>query len=198
MRVPVTEFTEQPWRIHQITRDFEIEDVWRLPTPGGPDDFPKLVDGVLGGVLTTTTPLPVRLLMQARNALGAVFGWDRSEEGLGERVDSIRHRLPGDLRDRPVQHAAIRKFHAVYQTDDEWVAELANQTVHALLHLGWVPDGDDGRYTGLMTVLVKPAGLFGTTYMAAIKPFRLLVVYPALLRKVGRLWRDQASETRSA
>ena len=198
MRVPVTEFTKQPWWIHEITRDFAIEDVWRLPTPGGPDDFPKLVDGVLGGVLTTTAPLPVRLLMQARNALGAVFGWDRSEEGLGERVDSIRHRLPDDLRDRPIRHAAIRKFHTVYQTDDEWVAELANQTVHALLHLGWVPDGDDGRYTGLMTVLVKPAGLFGTAYMAAIKPFRLLVVYPALLRKVGQLWRDQASETRSA
>lgn len=29
-----------------------------------------------------------------------------------------------------------------------------------------------------MAVLVKPNGLLGTAYMAAIKPFRQLIVYP--------------------
>ena len=28
---------------HELTRDFRVEDVWALPTPGGPDDFPRLV-----------------------------------------------------------------------------------------------------------------------------------------------------------
>ena len=40
MRVPNTAHTSRPWRIHDIAPDFELEDVWALPTPGGPDDFP--------------------------------------------------------------------------------------------------------------------------------------------------------------
>src|SRR5205823_11820512 len=43
MRLPNTEHTARPWRIHELTRDFRLEDVWALPTPGGPDDFPRLV-----------------------------------------------------------------------------------------------------------------------------------------------------------
>jgi hypothetical protein len=39
-----------------------------------------------------------------------------------------------------------------------------------------------------MAVLVKPNGLLGSAYMAAIKPFRLLVVYPALMRAIERDW----------
>jgi hypothetical protein len=40
-----------------------------------------------------------------------------------------------------------------------------------------------------MAVLVKPNGLFGTAYMAAIRPFRHLIVYPAMLRGIAREWR---------
>jgi hypothetical protein len=65
---------------------------------------------------------------------------------------------------------------------------MANETVHSVMHLGWVPDGTGG-FRGQMAVLVKPNGLFGAAYMAAIRPFRLLVVYPALMRSVERDWR---------
>jgi Protein of unknown function (DUF2867) len=40
-----------------------------------------------------------------------------------------------------------------------------------------VPDGTDG-YRGQMAVLVKPNGLLGIGYMAVIRPFRHLIVYP--------------------
>jgi hypothetical protein len=43
-----------------------------------------------------------------------------------------------------------------------------------------------------MAVLVKPNGAFGTVYMAFIKPFRYLGVYPALLRTIGRRWQGTA------
>jgi hypothetical protein len=43
MRLPNAAHTSRPWRIHELTRDFRLEDVWALPTPGGPDDFPRLV-----------------------------------------------------------------------------------------------------------------------------------------------------------
>ena len=54
----------------------------------------------------------------------------------------------------------------------------------ARLGLGWVPD-DDGRggYHGQMAVLVKRNGLLGRLYMAAIEPFRHVVVYPAMMRR---------------
>ena len=32
----------RPWRIHELTRDFRLADVWGLPTPGGPDEIRKL------------------------------------------------------------------------------------------------------------------------------------------------------------
>jgi hypothetical protein len=35
---------------------------------------------------------------------------------------------------------------------------------------------------------VKPNGLFGNAYMAAIRPFRHLIVYPALMREARELW----------
>lgn len=42
MWLPDEEHTYRPWRIHELTRDFRLEDVWAVPTPGGPDDFPKV------------------------------------------------------------------------------------------------------------------------------------------------------------
>ena len=61
--------------------------------------------------------------------------------------------------------------------------------MHGVLHLGWVDDesSPDG-YSAQMSVLVRPNGLFGDAYMRLIKPFRYLVVYPAMLRTVGRRW----------
>nr|MBA2295295.1 DUF2867 domain-containing protein [Actinomycetota bacterium] len=75
--------------------------------------------------------------------------------------------------------------------DDEWAAEIANKTVHGVVHIGWVLDGT-GRYRGQMAVLVKPNGLLGRAYMAAIAPFRHLIVYPAMMRQIERSWRTHA------
>jgi hypothetical protein len=65
--------------------------------------------------------------------------------------------------------------------------ELSNGTVHAVLHLAWVEQGN-GRHRGQMGVYVKPRGTLGVTYMALIGPFRHLIVYPALMRQIGRAW----------
>jgi hypothetical protein len=65
------------------------------------------------------------------------------------------------------------------------------------MHLGWVPDGAGG-HRGQMAVLVKPNGWLGEAYMAAIRPFRHLVVYPALMRSVEREWRAGQASARAA
>ena len=80
-------------------------------------------------------------------------------------------------------------------TDDELALEIANETVHGVLHLGWVADGAGG-YRGQMAILVKPNGFLGSVYMAAIAPFRHLAVYPLMLRDIGRAWRQSAPEAR--
>ena len=45
-----------------------------------------------------------------------------------------------------------------------------------------------------MAVLVRPNGRLGAAYMAAILPFRHWMVYPPLMREIGRDWRASAGE----
>jgi Protein of unknown function (DUF2867) len=194
MKLPNTEHTSRPWRIHELTRDFRLEDVWALPTPGGPDDFPRLVDGFASANGSQRLSGAARALWEIRWKLGQVFGWDDPGTGVGSRVPTLRDRLPADLRDRPSgPDFDALPFSPLYLLDDEWAAETANKTVHGVLHLGWVPDGADG-YRGQMAVLVKPNGLFGSGYMAAIRPFRHLIVYPALMRGLEREWQGGAGD----
>ncbi len=195
MRLPRKAHTDRPWRIHEIAGDFTVEDVWALPTPGGPDDFVRLVrqlsDGMQDGV--TGDGLVSRALFAIRWKLGALLGLDKADSGVDSRVPSLRVRMPADLREDPQGPGLGRSpFTSLYLRDDEWAAEMGNKTVHAVMHIGWVPDGSGG-YRGQMAVLVKPNGLLGTLYMAAIKPFRYVGVYPALMRSIGREWQANAA-----
>ncbi len=190
MRLPSSAHTSRPWRIHELTRDFRLEDVWALPTPGGPDDFPRLVRGIASGDPSRGSSRAARTLWAIRWKVGALLGWDDPETGLGSRVPTLRNGLPVDLRDGPSgPDFDALPFTSLYLIDDEWAAEIANRTVHGVMHVGWVPDGTGG-YSGQMAVYVKPNGLVGTAYMAAIRPFRHLIVYPPMLRQIGRIWRD--------
>jgi hypothetical protein len=193
MRLPESAHTERPWRIHEIAPDFELEDVWALPTPGDKDDFPLLVDAFAQGDPAESPSAIVRVLFAIRWKIGGLLGWDDGEDGLGSRVPTLRDRLPDDLREGSAgPDFPGLPFTSLYLTDDEWAAEVANRTMHGVMHMGWVPDGS-GRYRGQMAVLVKRNGLFGTAYMAAIKPFRHLLVYPAMLRQIDRQWRAAVS-----
>jgi hypothetical protein len=111
-------------------------------------------------------------------------------------VPTLRDRLPIDLRDGPTgPEFDTLPFTSIYLTDNEWASELANRTVHAVMHIGWVPD-DAGGYRGQMAVLVKPNGLCGKAYMAAIAPFRHMIVYPPLMRGIGKEWQSGAERAR--
>jgi Protein of unknown function (DUF2867) len=188
VRLPNSAHTSRPWRIHEITRDFRLEDVWALPTPGGPDDFHLLVEGMVSDDPSRSPSRAARALWALRWKLGEIFGWDDPESAIGSRVPTLRDRLPADLRDTPRPDFPSLPFTAVYLLHDEFAAELANRTMHGVMHLGWVPDGAGG-YRGQMAVLVKPNGLFGVAYMTAIRPFRHLVVYPPLIRQIEGEWR---------
>jgi hypothetical protein len=193
MRLPQTAHTSRPWRIHELTPDFQVEDVWALPTPGGPDELPRLVSQMGSSRFPPEgAPRIVHALWEARWKIGRLLGWDEREAGLATRVASLRDRLPPDLS-KVRAGPDFGPFNPVFLLDDEFAAELANRTVHSVLHLAWVPNGTGG-YRGQMAVLVKSNGWVGAAYMAAIKPFRYLFVYPALMHWIERDWQAGAEQ----
>jgi hypothetical protein len=206
LRLPASAHTSQPWRIHDLTGDFRLEDVWALPTPGGKDDFGLLMRLLTSrdGPLLTSSSRSVRVLWAARKALGRVFGWDDAPAGrdsagydsagydtaaYNTEREMLRDRLPDDIASGGGdQGLRMAPFTTLYLLHDEWAAELVNRTMHGVIPIGWVQDGSGG-YRGQLAVLVKPNGLLGAAYMAAIKPFRHLIVYPLALRQTERAWR---------
>jgi predicted DCC family thiol-disulfide oxidoreductase YuxK len=190
MRLPDAAHTSQPWRIHEFTPEFRLEDVWELPTVGGLDDFRRLVQLIAAGDPSHGPSRVARTLWAIRWKLGGLLGWDDPDEGLASRVPTLRDRLPADLRDGPSgPEFKTLPFRPLYLIDDEFAAEIANRTMHGVMHIGLVP-AETGGYRVQEAVLVKPNGFFGIVYMAAIRPFRRLIVYPASERAIERRWRD--------
>jgi hypothetical protein len=185
-KLPNSAHTSRPWRIHEIAADFRLEDVWALPVRGAKSDFHALAQGFAAGDPARSSWL-VRALWSIRWKIGEVLGWDEAETGLGERVPTLRDRLPADLLEAPGPEFDTLPFTSLYLIEDEFAAEIANRTMHGVMHLSIVPDGT-GAYRCQMAVLVKPNGLLGSAYMTAIRPFRYLIVYPGMMRQMEREW----------
>jgi Protein of unknown function (DUF2867) len=196
MRLPDTAHTDRPWRIHEIAPDFRLEDVWELPGRGGAEDFPRLVELITSIDPSQGSNRAARALWALRWKIGEVFGWDDDDASLGSRVDSLGERLPEDLRRSAKPEFEALPFSSLYLLDDEFAAEIANGTMHGVMHIGRVPD-TGGSFRAQMAVLVRPNGRFGEAYMAAIRPFRRLIVYPAMMRDGRSLW-ERAGDSAAA
>ncbi len=209
MRLPNAAHESRPWRIREIVPDFTLEDVWALPLNGGAEDFQRALEMLASLDPANADSVPARVLWRVRDRLGSWFDLGRISVPVdrgsadapgklpipGTNETSLSGRLPDDLRNT----AADPDFRSVpftplYRTDDEFAAEVSNKTVHGVMHLAWVDQGE-GRYQGQMAVYVKPRGRFGKGYMELIKPFRHWIVYPALMRQFERAWnkRDLSS-----
>src|SRR5436305_8743853 len=194
MRRPESAHTSRPWRIHELAPEFRLEDVWGLSAPGGTERFPEAVELIASFDPSRSSSPAVRGLFALRWKLGELFGWDRPDTGAGASVPTLRDRLPPDLRDAPGPEFEALPFTSLYLLEDEWAAEAANQTMHGVMHLGRV-SAEGGGFRVQIAVLVKPNGLLGETYMALIKPFRYLLVYPPLLHEIGRATAVPATPT---
>ena len=156
---------------------------------GRPGRLPAAGTGLAAGDPAQGSSGAARILWALRWKLGELLGWDSADAGVGSRVPTLRDRFGADLRAAPSGPAFDSlPFTSLYLLEDEWAAEIANRTMHGVMHIGWVRD-ENGSYRGQMAVLVKPNGLLGNGYMAAIKPFRHLLVYPAAMRQMERAWR---------
>lgn len=202
MRLSNSEHESHVCRIREIAPDFRLEDVWALPAQGGAEDFATLLEVMASLDPANGGSRATRALFSIRFRLGRLFGWDDTRRPLAIPNDTqatLGARLPEDLRDTATGGPDLSSygFLPLYRTDVEWAAELSNRTVHAVMHLAWVEQGE-GLYRGQMGVYVKPRGEFGAAYMALIKPFRYWVVYPALMRQIERAWNARMAHEREA
>ena len=187
----------QPLRVHSLLSDFELEDVWRVPVNLASthslqlfmDQFAKTNAKLVNRGMTG-------LLFRIRLFMGRLLKWD--EKLLHDNL------IPGSIRFRYAQQENLTyddlpdpgtgSFIPVYKLENEFLSEIENRTVHGALHLSRVPSGP-GSWTIHMAVYVKPKGWFGKSYMLLIKPFRLWIVYPALMNAVRKNWEAYLKST---
>lgn len=213
MTADVAAHRARRWRVHTLAPDFELLDLWELPIEADPargetfGSFLKIFFST-GAASWPVYPLRprslgdlahlVRLggagaLFAFRDLLGRVFALD-DDDGTrpipGTWETRVRSRLGAEDRARdtgvlPPKWAGA--FETVYAFADEALLEIANRTIHGLLHLSWV-DAPDGRRRVMLAVYVKSRGAGSRFYLALIRPFRHMVVYPAWIGHVLRTW----------
>jgi hypothetical protein len=199
MRIPNSTHESRFWRIHEIVPDFTLEDVWALPVQGSREEFDWVLEMLMASDPANADSRAARFLWRLRDRLGRWFDLgqisapDDGHAGPpipGTDETTLAGRLPEDLRGSVagVDFGSL-PFVPLYRAADEVAAEISNRTVFGVMHLAWVEEGD-GNFGAQMAVYVKPRGAFGRAYMAAIKPFRYLIVYPALMRQVERTWKS--------
>ena len=166
MRLANTAHTSRPWANSRARPRLSPRGRVGAADARRPSDFPRLVAQLAAGNTSTNPSRAARALFAIRWKVGELLGWDDADPGDGARRPALRDRLPADLRDAPSgPDFETLPFTSLYLLDDEWAAELVNRTVHAVMHIGWVPDATGG-YRGQMAVLVKPCGRLGAAYMA--------------------------------
>ncbi len=215
MTADVAAHRARPWRVHTLAPDFELLDLWEVPVgdangstidetfadflrvfvASGADRWPvyRLRPTSPADLLHAALLVGAVALMSFRRALGRVFALDGDRERLripGRHETRVRERLePTDrVRDTGTLPARVGgAFEAVYAFEDEALLEIANKTIHALLHLSWV-SGSHGQRTVVLAIYVKSRGWQSRAYLSLIRPFRHLVVYPAWIAHLTRTW----------
>lgn len=191
MRINREEHLKHPWRVHRLLPDLRIEDVWVLPVELDADqNIGDLNAAFVQALEKTASSGLAGWLFRFRFFLGKLFGWEdtlKVKEALP--VGSIRERYANQegMTKLEVDFKGFGDFVPVYNLKNEMLSEIENETVLAAVHFGRVAKGN-GKHGVQMTVYVKPKGLFGKVYMLLIKPFRLMVVYPVMLKLIGRQW----------
>jgi hypothetical protein len=186
MRIDPGEFRARPLRVHALLHDVPLEDVWAIPLPGG--GAGRTIEDVrtvfMAGV--EAAPPVVKRLFRLRWRIGALLGWDRQRPAWN--AESYADRL--SPADRALSTAAPGtpdgRLSLLYRFEDEQLSELRNATVHAFSSLSIRPA--PGGYLAYLAVYVQPVHGFTRLYMKAIAPFRRLVVYPAIIRKMQSAW----------
>jgi hypothetical protein len=190
LQISQREFEQLALRAHRLLAGVPLHDVWVVDLPGPRpgitlDEFLRAVNERL----FTPTPL-VRALLDLRLFIGRLFGWDRPRPST-QAAPTFADRLTDADRARSLVPPGVREgpnglFRVVYQFENEKLVELINRTAHAAALSALVETASSYRF--YFAVYVRDVGWWTPFYMAAIDPFRKLLVYPLLLRSVRANW----------
>ena len=128
----------------------------------------------------------VQALLGLRRGIGSVFGWDHPRPSRSAESYANRLSLVDRVQSLVAPGTSDGSFRLLYRFEDEQLSELRNATVHAFASLSIRPT--PSGYLVYVGVFVKSVHRFTRFYMAAIAPFRRLVVYPAIILKMQSKW----------
>ena len=192
MRLDPDEFRARALRVHALLHDVPLEDAWAVPLSGG--GAGRTVQDVREVMLVgrETAPALVRGLFGLRRRIGALLRWDDRRPAWDDQSYADRLSPEDRARSLVAPGTADGHFRILYRFEDEQLSELRNATVHAFasLSIRQTPGG----YLAYLGVFVQPVHRFTRLYMGAIAPFRRLVVYPAIIRKVQSAWAERYCE----
>jgi len=195
-RLNPREFSARDLRVHALLHDVPLEDAWAIPlSGGGAGRTVRDLRAVLNAGSETAPPV-VKWLFRLRWRLGALFGWDQHRPAWN--ADSFAHRLsPADrARSLTAPGTPDGKFSLLYRFEDEQLSELRNATVRAFMSLSI--QQTPGGYLAYLGVYVLPVHRLTRIYMRVIAPFRRLIVYPAIIRKMQSAWAERYGGERLA
>jgi len=189
-QISESEFERLPLHVHRLLSGVPLHDAWVVDLPGPRPGI--TLDEFLHAVNErpfTPTPL-VRALLDLRLFIGRFFGWDRPRPST-QAAATFTDRLTDADRARSLVPPGVHEgpdglFRVVYQFENEKLVELINRTVHAAALSALVETASSYRF--YFAVYVRGVGWWTPFYMAAIEPFRKLLVYPLLLRSLRANW----------
>ncbi len=200
MRIDKKIHSSHPWKVNKIAEDFILWDVWDIPISADNSKtqnfqaFYRIAMETFGKIQKNKSL--ANFLFALRNWLGKIFPLDKNINTLpvpGCLETSVRSRLKSKDLGKSKKGNAIKlnssglEFRPVYLYKDESLHELSNDTVHALIHVGWIKKMDTA-YNATLAIYVKPRGLYGKIYLKLIEPFRRYIVYPAMMKAIMARW----------
>jgi hypothetical protein len=189
MRIDPGEFRARPLRVHALLHDVPLEDAWAVPLSGGGAGRTILDLRAVMVAGREAAPAIVNALFRLRGRIGALFGWDQQRPAWNAESYADRLSAADRAQSLVAPGTADGSFSLLYRFEDEQLGELRNATVHAFLSLSMRPTPDG--YLAYLGVFVRPVHRLTGLYMAAIAPFRRLVVYPAVIRKMQSVWAER-------
>jgi Protein of unknown function (DUF2867) len=187
VRIDPEEYERIELRAHSLLAGVPLHDVWVVDLPGGGPGLTviDLQAAISVKSLRAVTPT-VAFLFRLRGWLGRVFGWDRDRQHPPR--DTFASRLTAADREASLVAPGTPDGTrwTLFVSPRESISELQNSTVHAFVVV--VMAERPGGYRLYLAIYVRPVGRLTVWYFRLIDPFRRLVIYPAILREIRRVW----------
>ena len=184
------EFAEIPLLAHRLLKGVPIHSLDLIELKGGRPGMTMLEVKEAAGFNTgkiEAGPITTALFW-LRGFIGRIFRWDNDEE-LANSVSYI-DRLTAEERERskvrPGTPEGISRV--LYCSDNEFLAEIVNRTVHCFWLLA-IREAADG-YKLYSAVYVKTLNWFTPVYMTLVGPMLKWIIYPALYKSVRDHWQQ--------